>query len=319
MEELVYSPSEVAKLGIEYLQGRCLGEDEGVPIGIISLDSWFLPMRQGELLSILGRPRQGKTGLMLAWARGRAKYLRDIGDTKRAVVYVTYEQCVEELFTFLVASETDINVEDMARGNLDDGQIELVRGVAVQYASYPFWIMGHSSQDKKRRPKMTVNDIQSSLESMRTEYGRTIDIVFIDYLQRMPAVHARERRLEVSENVDCCKDLALTIPCPVVLGVQAGRQVDAKDFPMPDISDGQETANIEQASDKIIAVARPSTTVVEGEQFGDVVCKGVNHMLVAVRKQKMGRDNWMREVYYDPAHNDLRDWEDCSEVTGLGD
>ena len=129
-------------------------------------------------------------------------------------------------------------------------------------------------------------------------------MIFLDYLQRIPGEkYSGDRRLEVSESLDRCKDAALSFGAPWVVGVQARREVDTREVQIPLLADGQETANIEQASDKIISLVRPSKYRKAGERFGSITVLGYKQMLVSLLKQKLGIDNVAEWINFDPATN----------------
>ena len=313
--DLVYSPQDIVTIGSKYLDTRRHDKISGIPIGLTSLDEKFLPLLPGELMSIIARPGQGKTGFMMRWARVRAKWLQDNGMIDRVVVYATWEQSIEELYAFNVAADTLLSVTDMAMGKIDDGNWNSVGEYGAKRIMLPLWFIGHSIERRKKRPNLTVTNLAKALDNTeRWDNGKIqIDMVFVDYLQRIKFENDVESKtIGVSDNLDRLKDGALRFGCPFVVGVQATRAVEERDMPIPQMEDGQWTSNIEQTSDKIFSLVRPRKYKQEGESFGKkspVIVQGHSQMLVSCLKQKLGPDNWVKWVFFEPEYNRLDELE----------
>jgi replicative DNA helicase len=312
---VVYSPNDIVSLGTKYLDVRRNQKHQAIPIGIPSLDKEFLPLLPTELCTIIGRPGNGKTGLMMAWARNRATWLRDNGLNDRMVVYATWEQSIEELYAFNLAADQGLSITEMARGNITDDQWEQVMRGGSRRLTVPLWFVGHSVERRKARPNLTMTALMDGLHEIE-DWGDKkwqIDMVFVDYLQRVKFEgRVESKTIGVSDNLDRCKDGALETGCPWVVGVQAGRDVDERADPTPQLSDGQWTSNIEQASDAVLSVVRPRKYRDDGERFpgeDGIEVRGHTQMLITVCKRKLGPDNWAKWVTFDPAYNKLDEAE----------
>lgn len=302
--DVLFTPPEAATAARLALEYRRDNRDKGIYLGIPAIDRHLTPLLADNLVTILGRPGNGKTALMLWWARQEAKKLLAAGQQKKVVVYVTYEQSVEDLTAFNVAAEKQVSIDGMARGTLSDSDWRKVTGALADGITLPLAIIGHSAARRQRRPRLTLTNVGETLAYLIDRLGFTPHMVFIDYLQRIPGEkYAGDRRLEVSESLDRCKDAALAYGAPWVVGVQAKREVDSRDLQIPMLSDGQETANIEQASDKVFSVVRPCKYRKDGESFGSRVVSGYKQMLLTLVKQKMGNDNISEWITFDPATN----------------
>lgn len=320
IDDIVFPPNEVAIAGTAYLDYRRNNKDAAIPLYIKSLDAKgktdakaerFLPALPGELISIMANPGNGKTGFMMRWARTRAQAIAD--DDTRAVVYATWEQSVEELHAFNAACETKVNISDMACGEITEAEWEKVKEYELRRASLPLWFIGHSMERRKKRPQMTMTALARALDKIEN-WGKDkdfkIDMLFVDYLQRIKFDDKPESQtIGFSNILDRLKDCGLAFGCPVVVGVQARREVMTRSDPVPCIDDGQWTSNVEQSSDKVISLMRPSRYREEGEQMLGVTVQGHCQMYFTLLKQKLGRDNWARWVYFDPAYNVLNDME----------
>lgn len=300
--DVLFTPTEAAASARRALEFRRAHKADGIYLGIPALDKHLTPLLSDNLVTVLGRPGHGKTGLMLWWARREAR--RIAGQGRKVVVYVTYEQAVEDLMAFNVAADRQLSIEAMARGTLPDDSWQKVISALSESVALPLAIIGHSMDRRIRRPRLTLTNVAETLYYLTDKLQAEPHMVFVDYLQRIPGEkYSGDRRLEVSEALDRCKDAALALGAPWVVGVQAKREVDSRDIPIPMLSDGQETANIEQASDKIFSLVRPCKYRKSGELFGKTLVTGEKQMLVTIVKQKLGRDNLSEWISFDPATN----------------
>ena len=149
--------------------------------------------------------------------------------------------------------------------------------------------------------------------------------LFLDYLQQMepeerPNTRNREgtRRMDIFENVYRCKDMALALGCPVILGVQARREVDDRPWKLPQLGDGMESSNIEHTSDKMLSVWMPKTSETVGEPLRGARELTVNDNLLLVRicKQKMGPAGQWMALHVDPGRNEISSFERTTEPGG---
>lgn len=309
---IVFDPQQTSRLSIERLEFRRANRHLAIPMYFPPIDEYFNPLLPGDLVTVIGRPGNGKTGFMLRWARERALRLKERGETKRNVIYVTYEQHIEDLNSIQMAADEDVNVTKMARGEITDEDFKMLRRAAVRRATMPLWFVGHSMSNRKERPKITPNTLIDALQKIEHDRDCAIDAVFVDYLQRIPFDGRPESKtVGTMETLDALKDFGLALNCPFIVGVQAKREVDAREYPIPGMDDGQWTSNIEQASDKIFTVCRPAKYANEGEVFGpsNVPVVSYTQMIVTLAKQKMGPDNIATWVKFDPAYNKLDELE----------
>ncbi len=302
----LFTAPEAAAAAMAELTYRRAHKADGIYLGVPELDGQLTPILSDNLVSIIANPGNGKTRLMLWWAQAQARKLAAAGVENKAVIYVTYEQSVEDLKLILAAAECGVSIEAMVRGTLADGDWEKVTAALTQSVGLPLSIIGHSKERRSRRPRLTMDNVEAEIAYHIDRLNIQPHMIFIDYLQRIPAPTAgRDRRMEVSENMDRCKDAALKYGAPWVVGVQARREVLSRDMPVPTLADGQETANIEQASDVVLSLVRPCKHRQQNEAFGSVAVKVYKQMLISLLKQKLGRDNLSAWVDFDMATNKM--------------
>lgn len=334
--DILFSPVQVAELTEKSIQKRMIARREGglqvgLPLYINGLDAGtvglkndagFVPMADGDLMTIIARPGHGKTSFMMRMARERVKAIKertakgDADAARRIVIYATWEQTVEQLHSFHVAAETkdaDMSITKMAMGKIDDKQWKAIQSANLRRVADPLWFIGHSIERKARRPVITPDLLNATLWDAVNWQGEddkfVIDSVFCDYLQRIPYGKAESKTIGISQNLNELKNIALSVGTKFIVGVQAVRDVDKRDDPTPGMEDGQWTSNIEQDSDQILSTVRPCKYKDEGETFDGIKVTGFKQMKVSVCKQKMGDSNFYKWVDFDPRYNELTDAE----------
>lgn len=318
---IVFTPVEASNATEKYTDEIRANDGDGMPLYINSMEyspkdrKGFLPVKRGEIITVLGRPGNGKTGFMLRWARSRARDLRiqaASGKEIGVVLYWTMEQLVEELRLFHVAAESGISATDIANGKIESGQWKQIQDKLRDLHTNPLWFGGKSLRRRKDKIKLTEEALYGALESIEVWQGdnvkQQIDSVFIDYLQRFRS-GGQDWVQYYGDLVNGLKDMAGDFATRFVVGVQARREVDQRQVPIPQMDDGQWTSSIEQQSDGMISVTRPSHYKAKGESFDGVAIENHTHMIVSVLKRKLGPENFKQWVWFNPEYNRLDESE----------
>lgn len=316
MSKLVFAPIEVSNATEKYIDELQKNDGDGMPLYIKSMEysakdkRGFMPVKRGELITVLGRPGNGKTGFMLRWARERAKVLTERPDNNSVVLYLTMEQLVEELRLFHVAADKNISASDMISGQF--GEWDKVTNSLRHLHTTPLWYAGRSHARRRDKVKINEQTLREALQAIEKWQGdeieQEIDSVYIDYLQRFRSGGGDWVQF-YGDLVNAIKDMAGEFSTRVVLGVQARREVDSRDEPIPHAEDGQWTSGIEQQSDGMISVCRPSHYKKKDEDFCGTIVSGHTQMIVTVLKRKMGPENFNQWVNFSPEYNRLDEVE----------
>lgn len=317
---LVFTPIEASNAAENYIKEIQSNDGDGMPLYIPKMEynpktqKGFLPVKRGELITVLGRPGNGKTGFMFRWARMRANDLRKKASkgnevaARSVVLYFTMEQMVEELRLFHVAAEEGISATDMANGKLPEEQWSNVTRSLRNLHTTPLWLAGKSMERRKSKIKLTEESLLGIMESIEKWQGDNllmeIDSVYVDYLQRFRS-SGQDWIQFYGETVNGLKEGAGDYSTRMIVGVQAKREVDKYETPIPQMDDGQWTSGIEQQSDGMISVVRPSHYKNENETFDDTVVKGHKQMVITVLKRKLGPENFNDWVEFAPEYNKL--------------
>jgi hypothetical protein len=176
---------------------------------------------------------------------------------EECVIFVTWEQCAEELYAMFQADE-HYSATDIAWGRVD---LDDVRRRAVKGASLPVWIIGHSiSRAEANKPRMFTSVVLEAIRSIKSDFGIKPTLVCFDYLQLVPVQHAKDRVQQVSEAPVLIKELGQMVGTPVVAAVQSRQEVDDRKIKLATMRDAQWASAIGQAADKLFALWRPIRT-----------------------------------------------------------
>ncbi len=266
--QVLFHRADVNRLSHRLLkirQGEHRAGVSGLPFYIADLDRIMRPARGGELITFLASTSHYKTGMMSYIARQaamdsqRRSNLR--ADKKREVFFfATWEDSIEKVGIGDIAYSTGLDIEAMEDGKFSDEEMMLIIKAIIDHNSYPLLMIGHSERSLASRPEITLNQVHDAIDLASNELNEDVCIggIFLDYLQRIHITGGEsQRRMQVARNVEQCKNMALQYNCPVYLGCQAGRQVALRDIKIPTRYDGLETSNIEQTSDRLLALYMP--------------------------------------------------------------
>ena len=298
---LVHTPAELMTGFVAWAERA--KHHPGVQFGLPVVDQAMIPMRPGELVSILGRPGDGKTSILAYLARQEARRIQERGTGDReVVVYTTWEQSAEELTAFFLTNNR-YSISDVAWGRAD---LDDVRRDAVKGASLPIWVIGHGiGRAGQKVPRMTPDVVLEAIESMEADFGVKPTLMLFDYLQLIPVPHAKERLAQVTEAPIRIKELALRTGVPAVAGVQAARRVDDRVIKLAEMNDAQWASAIEQTSDKVFSLWRPARSEDAGEWIEGESGKRyeVTDTLFFLRmlKQRGDRGRFTWTLHFDPS------------------
>ena len=304
VEAIVYRPEQAGALAVDFVDDLRQHKDQGIKTDIVDLDSVLVPLRPGWLVTVLGYTSNMKSTWMDWLGLQALKTIKPTGD--ECVIKVTWEQSVEEDTLAWMASNSGLSLTRLARGLVDDSEWVVLKGASVRRATTPLWVIGHSQMEYQKsrtaRPRMTMHDVRRAIEYIIHDStpGVTLSprMVVLDYLQRMRGdmKDGSSLREQMMENVNLSKDLAVSYGCPVVLGVQAGREAEDK---MPTLRDGQETSNIEQSSDVSFGCWYPIKTQAPNTMVEGFKCTK-NLFFLRLLKQKLGESSKTFPLFVDP-------------------
>jgi len=196
-------------------------------IGIQSIDHRCGLLKPGELLVIAARPSVGKSALAVNAAVSNAI-------NGLSVKYFSLEMTTTENIKRMLQSALGCQLR-VAKESEIKAKAESLKKLDIKIFSTP----------------MTMQRIMSLCEM--ESVGRSIGIIFIDYLQLIMTTQRnsnKNRENEVAEISRSAKGLAKRMKCPIVLLAQLNRSCEIENRE-PQMKDLRESGSIEQDADKI--------------------------------------------------------------------
>jgi hypothetical protein len=289
-EMFLHTPSESATAYVQSVEELLAAPQ--IDYGSRLLDKNITPMRPGEVTVVKARPGNGKTSFLIYMARRHAQRLVETRqDVNKCVIYVTWEEPIESI-EMSIQSGIDYTAEDVAWGRVDP---DLVTRKAVKRPGLPLYVFGRSliRDRSKRKPPMTIDLVIDTIYALFYEFGIEPVLICGDYLQKVPVPKKRDRISEVTEAMFSLSTLSMDVNCPILLAVQASRDVDDQALPIPTLSGGQWTSAIEQEAFREVGILRPSTVITKaGKSLERIDIGGVEYevtkdlMLIRLLKQR---------------------------------
>ena len=232
-----------------------------VETGIGPLDA-ALTIAPSTVTVLSGRPGMGKSTVAKILAMREMRGIaRSEHAGKRVVVYVTLEEGADKLAIQL--GGVGATYRDIVRGDYDRALIRrradrLVTTLgALKVIRHP-GIMGG-----RLAPAVSAEIVLRSVERMVADEGLVVSMLVLDYLQLMKADGREASERSKTEHVTAASNgavmLSRSLRCPVILAVQAGRDVDNRALPLPTLADMQFASAIEQDADNILGLYRPAS------------------------------------------------------------
>ena len=308
--ELVHSPTELATEGVAFAEH--ILTTPGVQFGIPCVDreGAMNPMHPGDMTILCGRPGMGKTSLLATLARVEAKRIQERGTREtEAVFYVTWEQVTGEINMILDVNDSYTPM-DIMRGRAD---MKAITKQSFERPFLPIWVIGDSmartgTHSLRMYPEVVFEAIECAVE----EYGVKPTLLCFDYIQLIPVHDASEKIMQVTEAAQRAKEVAKRVGCPAVVGAQARREVDDREFKIPGTRDAQWASAVEQATDKFFGLWRPWLTD-KGKnpiKIGGIEYPITEELLVMeMSKQRFGPAGHRWGLHFKPQHLTLCEYE----------
>lgn len=230
----------------------------GVPSGFTGLDRYTSGFQPGTLIILAARPAMGKTAFALNIARNIAV------DHEMPVAFFSLEMPATELVMRLISSEAEVSGNDMKRGNLQQGVLDMVKQNTLKLEQAPIYI-DDSSQ-------LSIFELRAKCRRLKERFG--IKMVFIDYLQLMQGNtdnRNTNREQEISYISRQLKSLSKELQIPILALSQLSRAVETRNATgakKPQLSDLRESGAIEQDADIVMFISRPEYYGVESFDDG---------------------------------------------------
>ena len=267
MQTITYDTIEHIKKmkeqGNKYLIGETTGFD--------ALDRKTTGFNEGDLVIIAARPAMGKTSFVLNTALENIQ--RD-----RGVIFFSLEMPAEQLMIRLLAAKTNIPLQNLRKGDLNDAQWSATTKAMEDLNTKKLFVDDNGS--------VNINQLRARVRKIAGNPENNIKMVIIDYLQLMQGTGNKDRHLEVSEISRGLKMLAREMKLPILALSQLNRGLENRPDKRPMLSDIRESGSIEQDADIIMFVYRDDVYKERDEQRKEKEAKdkGENYKSAFVNK-----------------------------------
>src|SRR4029078_1895341 len=246
----------------------------GVPSGFAGLDRITYGWQNTDLIILAARPAVGKTAFALNLARNAALH----PNKPTPVAMFSLEMSAGQLVQRILAAESEIWLEKIARGKLEEHEMKQLYARGIQrLAQAPIFI--------DDTPALNIFELRAKCRRLKNKHN--IGMVIIDYLQLMSGTGENRnsnREQEISNISRNLKALAKELSIPIIALSQLSREVEkrgAKDgTKMPQLSDLRESGAIEQDADLVMFLYRPEYYDITTNEMGENN-RGETHVRIA--------------------------------------
>lgn len=248
---------DIVKDYLEDLEAQRLGLKTStlVQTGIKELDRILL-VRPGQMVVVGGRPKMGKTHLMISLLTNIAR------NYDRPTLFVSAEMNEMQIGERIASSDADLGESaDDVRG-ARDGILNNWKGAPVYFDDKP-------------------KTLGAALMSIRVQKKQLdISAAAVDYLQLLKLPPSTSRERQVAEASSAFKRLSMELNIPIFVVAQLNRSCEFRENKRPILSDLRDSGQIEQDADAVVFVYRHAVYNEDHEPASDAE--------VIVRAQRNG-------------------------------
>jgi|GEM_PF-6139626 len=244
----------VEKALTAYEQRRLKGVDQAaMSTGIRKLDRALGGgIRPARLYTVAGRPGMGKTSMAL-------EILYNLAVLQgRPCLYVNLEQPAQELIESMICAQVGISTTDWYGGRpISEEKLQHRDYVANRIRTAPiYWEPTATSPQQ----------ILARAQQVKASHGGELALIVLDHIQKMSVVMKGYARPldKINQAIGMAKHTAMALETPFLVVSQLNRDCESrkdkrgKPQPIPVLSDLKATGNIEEDSDVVLFLYRPS-------------------------------------------------------------
>lgn len=262
----------------------------GIPSGYIDIDNITGGWQNEDLITIGGRPASGKSALALNLGTNAAKkgfptymFSAEMSDTQLAI---------REL-----GAETGIKYSKIRKGQLDDSEIKKVITSVDELSNIPLYVNSSSS--------LNITYIRSNI--MKAIHEKGIKMVIIDYLSYIDP-DKKSGYISTADAITLIikelKRMAKQFKIPIIVLAQLNREVEKEADKRPKMHHLKSSGGIEEGSDMILFVYRPSYYDPNAVDMDGV--SEINNLYVDIAKHKQGATGGVK-LYCEIEKNIVKD------------
>lgn len=210
------------------------GQLTGMTSGLTDLDRITAGWQRENLIVIGARPSQGKTALLLGFARAAAV------ENEVPTLYVTLESSTTELFKRMSCQISCSNQRHLRDGKPTPEDLKRLPFAFDAMRKKPIFFADCIGQ--------SVLGVQNTIRSFRHQHG--IRLVLVDYVQKIKPQEKHEKRTyEIAQATEGLKMIAIELGVPVITAAQLNREPEKQKGRMPMLSDLADSGQIERDAD----------------------------------------------------------------------
>ncbi len=290
----------IEELALDYLdevttlRAQPHGSIVGVPTGFRQLDFLTGGLQRSDFIVVAGRPSMGKTAFALALALHAARC------GKRSLFF-SLEMSKRQLMQRLTSMLASVNLQNLRIGRLSAQEWERVDTALSTLAEMADRLLIDDSQG--------LTPLEVRARSLMQHKKRGLDLVVVDYLQRMEAringKRITDRVQEVSDISNKLKSLSGELDVPLLALAQLSREPEKRQNKRPQLSDLNESGKIEQDADVVAFLYRQDYYA---KQEGREGYTPTNLCEVLIAKHRNG-DTCDFSLYFDAQYTRFHDIE----------
>ncbi|HVM87817.1 MAG TPA: replicative DNA helicase [Puia sp.] len=244
----------------------------GVPSGFHTLDHVTYGWQPTDLIILAARPSVGKTAFALNLARNAALH----PSKPTAIAFFSLEMSASQLVQRILAAESEIWLEKIARGKLEEHEMKQLYAKGIQrLAQAPIFIDDTAA--------LNIFELRAKCRRLKNKHN--VGLILIDYLQLMSGTGENRnsnREQEISRISRDLKSLAKELGVPIIALSQLSREVEKRKegSKMPQLSDLRESGAIEQDADMVMFLYRPEYYDITTNEMGESN-RGETHVRIA--------------------------------------
>jgi replicative DNA helicase len=240
-ERGIVTASEIAQIGLNFIQDRIDGKFEGLKTGIDELDElMFGGLRGGELITLFGPPKGGKTTAATTFLENIA-----LANSRPVILVFSREMGEVQLAVRHFSSLGGASARNLLTGHICDEDYD---GIAAAVGRISDLNIVYDLDSN------TPAQIALKVAQVKRKYGK-IDLVMVDHIGLVASDKQRKSRAEeVTDITWALKTLAKKQNVPVLMIAQQNRNYSARKDKTPMLADLAESSSIEKDSDILIGV-----------------------------------------------------------------
>jgi len=244
----------------------------GLRTSLTALDKVTGGLQQGQLIIVAGRPGMGKTVLGMNIALS-------VSNSEPVMVF-SLEMTDTELVKRAVVSESNLTMQDVFQGQLNDERLEEFRTAAGRLEKRKLIIDDYSYH---------LDEIAFSIRRQQLQTG--VRLVVVDYLQLIRGYKGRSDTETIKDITHLLKELAKQLKITIVLLSQLNREVEQRPRKIPQMSDLKQSGSTEEDANIIVFCYRPEYYGIEAFDDNEM-SQGLADLIVA--KNRNGRTGAVR-------------------------